>query len=549
MFKKSIALLMTMSLISVPMIAYAEQANQVKAPAIGGGNTAKGIVYDDKNKNLEQDKGEPGIAGVLVSNGRDVVKTNAQGRYELSVSDESIIFITKPSGYIVPVNDVNLPQFYYLHHPNGSPVQTKFPGIKPTGSLPESVDFPLFKQKESNKFDVVVFADPQTSNDQQLDYLRDDVVSELVGSEAAFGITVGDVANDNLSIYPRNNEIMSTIGIPWFNLPGNHDMNYDVADDTYATETFKSVYGPTYYSFDYGQVHFVTLDNVEYYGQQADGKNGDYRGDITAPQLEWLKNDLANVPKNKLIVIASHIPLRTDADNTDEGINTANLKELFSLLEGREHLFSMSGHDTSNSWNMYMGEEAGWTGKEPFHHQVLAEVRGGSWRGPLDSRGIPAADTADGTPNGYYIFSFDGNEFTSRFKAASLPAEFQARISFDAPGTEGARLYPSKWQGEKPQIVANVFDGGERHQVEVSFDGGEYADMTHTLRTDPYMEAQWAQYAGTPEQPDRPAVSSHIWTTEIPAGLAPGAHTVTVKVTDPFGHVNKTSRVFEIAAD
>lgn len=546
MSKKSITMLLAMGL-ALPMMANAEETDAAKAPEDGGGKIVQGVVYNDKNQNLKQDKGEPGIPNVLVSNGRDVVKTGSKGSYELTASDESIIFVTKPSGYKVPVNDVNLPQFYYLNYPNGSPVETKFPGIQPTGPLPESVDFPLFHQKESNKFDVIVMADTQVSNDKELDYLRDDVIAELVGSEEAFGITVGDVANDNLSVYPRQNELLSAIGVPWYNLPGNHDMNFDVPDDTYATETFKSIFGPTYYSFDYGKVHFVALDNVEYKGQ-VNGKNGKYRGYISEQQLEWLKNDLSFVPKNKLIVISTHIPLKTDA-GPEEGINTGNLKELFSILEGRKHVFSMAGHDTSNSWQMYLGEEDGWFRDELFHHQVLSEVRGGSWRGPLDTRGIPAADTADGTPNGYYIFSFDGNNYSSRFKAASLPADFQSRISFEAPGTKGARLYPSAWQGETPQVVVNAFDGGERHQVEVSLDGAEYTDMTHTLRTDPYMEAQWVQYAGTPEQPDRPAVSSHIWTAAIPSGLAPGAHTITVKITDPFGNVNESSRDFEIMTD
>ena len=501
MFKKSTTMLLAMSL-ALPMMANAEETEAVKAPKDGKEKIVQGVVYNDKNQNLKQDKGEPGIPNVLVSNGRDVVKTGAKGSYELTASEESIIFITKPSGYNVPVNDVNLPQFYYLNYPNGSPVKTKFPGLKPTGPLPELVDFPLFHQKESNKFDVVVMADTQVSNDKELDYLRDDVIAELVGSEAAFGITVGDVANDNLTVYPRQNELLSAIGVPWYNLPGNHDMNYDVPDDTYATETFKSIFGPTYYSFDYGQVHFVALDNVEYKGQQANGKNGKYRGYISEQQLEWLKNDLSFVPKNKLIVISTHIPLKTDA-GPEEGINTGNLKELFSILEGRKHVFSMAGHDTSNSWQMYLDEKDGWFGDELFHHQVLSEVRGGSWRGPLDTRGIPAADTADGTPNGYYIFSFDGNNYSSRFKAASLPADFQSRISFEAPGTDDARLYPSAWQGETPQVVVNAFDGGERHQVKISFDGAEYTQHdSHTTNRPLYGSAvgsvRWYARAARP---------------------------------------------------
>ena len=206
----------------------------------------------------------------------------------------------------------------------------------------------------------------------------------------------------------------------------------------------------------------------------------------------------------------------------------------------------MSGHDTSNTWQMYMGPEEGWNGKESFHHQVLAEVRGGSWRGPKDVRGIPVADTGDGTPNGYYILSFDGNQYTSRFKAASLPADFQARITIDAPGAQDGRLNPSDWQGQTPQIVANVFDGGARHKVEIQFDGGTFAPMTQTTRTDPYMVAQAAQYAGTDERPDNPSKTAHIWTTPLPSALSDGVHVIKVRSTDGFGKVNETTRIFEI---
>ena len=37
---------------------------------------------------------------------------------------------------------------------------------------------------------------------------------------------------------------MATVGIPWYNVHGNHDMNFLATDDRYADETFERVYGP-----------------------------------------------------------------------------------------------------------------------------------------------------------------------------------------------------------------------------------------------------------------------------------------------------------------
>ena len=103
---------------------------------------ATGTVFEDLNGNGLLDAGEPGVAGVRVSDGETVRLTDEYGRYRLEIDDEAVIFITKPRGYAVPVNDDQLPQFYYIHQPNGSP-PSRYPGVSPTGPLPESINFPL----------------------------------------------------------------------------------------------------------------------------------------------------------------------------------------------------------------------------------------------------------------------------------------------------------------------------------------------------------------------------------------------------------------------
>ena len=63
-----------------------------------------GTVYNDLNKNGIRDAGEPGIAGVYVSNSKEVAKTDAQGRYTLPVYDDMVVFVVKPTGYMTPVD-------------------------------------------------------------------------------------------------------------------------------------------------------------------------------------------------------------------------------------------------------------------------------------------------------------------------------------------------------------------------------------------------------------------------------------------------------------
>jgi N terminal of Calcineurin-like phosphoesterase len=104
-------------------------------------NTVSGVVYENRSGGTRRAAGDPGIAGVLVSNGRDVVKTDAAGRYTLPIDEESIIFVIKPTGYAVPVDEQMLPRFYYIHQPAGSPqsLKLRYRGIEPTGALPDSV--------------------------------------------------------------------------------------------------------------------------------------------------------------------------------------------------------------------------------------------------------------------------------------------------------------------------------------------------------------------------------------------------------------------------
>ena len=178
-------------------------------------NTVSGMVYESRSGGGRRQANDPGIADVLVSNGQDVVKTDADGRYTLPVDDESIIFVIKPTDYAVHVDAQMLPRFYYIYQPKGSPpnLNLRYRGIDPTGPLPASLDFALQKTDEPKKFDVIVFTDPQPESALEVDFIRDDVVTGLIGARAAFGMTTGDIMFDDLSLYPRLNRIIGQIGL------------------------------------------------------------------------------------------------------------------------------------------------------------------------------------------------------------------------------------------------------------------------------------------------------------------------------------------------
>ncbi|SOE23744.1 3',5'-cyclic AMP phosphodiesterase CpdA [Spirosomataceae bacterium TFI 002] len=516
-------------------------------------NLAKGTVFLDANANNLFDKGEKGIAGVKVSNGVEVVKTNTAGKYEIELLPESILFISKPAKYDIPLNDVQLPQFYYSHYPNGTPGKAhwKWSVFGPTGPLPEAINFPLLEGTLINEFKAMGFADPQTATNEELDMMRKDVIDELFGNPygAQFGLVAGDLVNDNLALYERHNRLMSQIGIPIWNVPGNHDLNLESPDYKHSTQTYKSIFGPDYYSFDYGQVHFLALNNVGY-----KGKGKGYEGHLDANQMKWIENDLRDVSPDKLIMVITHIPLLTYADErTFPGkTNTVNFNELLRILGRFKNVYTIAGHDTSNSWKVEINHTHGWHGY-PFIAHTLAEVRGSGWQsGPRDNRGVRPATMADGNPNGYYVFYFEGNSVKPKFIPAGGNPEDRLRIMLDPQlnhPDSSAQTHPlgldRGFQVDDMFIVVDFFDGGERDKVTLSLDGQSPVNMEYKERTDPYYERQYKKYKGTEDRFPSPVISSHIWQFPLPK-LAAGIHVARIKAVDEFGFENEKTFTFEV---
>src|SRR5690554_8131019 len=71
---------------------------------------AKGYVFEDSNRNGRKERSEKGISNVAVSNGLEVVLTDDNGFYSITVNDGNTVFVIKPSGYKTSVNEDFIPQ-------------------------------------------------------------------------------------------------------------------------------------------------------------------------------------------------------------------------------------------------------------------------------------------------------------------------------------------------------------------------------------------------------------------------------------------------------
>jgi hypothetical protein len=414
----------------VSALTLASGAGRAERPAV-----ATGTVFEDRGGAGLRRVGDPGIEGVLVSNGRDVVRTDAEGRWRLPVREGDSLFVIKPQGWTTPAGPGGIPRFSYLHQSQGTPamLRLRHQGVAPTGPLPASIDFALQRRPESTRFEALLLADPQPANACELAYLRDDIIAGTLPIDAAFAIVHGDVAADDLSLYPRYLRLLAATGIPWHHCPGNHDMNWDARDDRTSRETWKGVFGPRHYAFQHGGATFLLLDNVHYHGRNPGRPlSGTYRGRIGQEQLAFVRNVLAHVPHDGLIVVSMHIPLTTYNDPANRADNTEDRRALLALLSGRPHTVSFAGH-MHTSEHHHLGAEHGFTGPGRHDHQVLAAASGSWWGGPRDCCGMPEAVCPDGTPNGFHVLSVEGARHATRFVPAAGKGPAQLRVLVDGP--------------------------------------------------------------------------------------------------------------------
>ena len=530
----------------------------------GAGTGALAATPPAEATGIVSEAGGGPLADVLVSNGRDVVRTGADGRWRLQVAPGQVISLVKPAGFAAPLDPAtNLPKLFYVHDPDGTPASLgyRYEGLAPTGPLPLAIDFVLTRQPEPARFDVLLFTDPQPESAAEIDYIRDDAVAPLIGAGAgaAFGMTLGDLAFDDLTVYPRLNRMIGRIGVPWWVLGGNHDLDYEAPDAIRSRGHLEAGVRRAVLRHAHGGALFVMLDNVEYLGAGTGkpGEHGAYKGRISDDQLAFVKNLLALTPPETLLVFAVHIPLRTYFDPKMPAANTANAADLLRLIGDRPSV-SFAGH-THTTEHHYLGAADGGSDAHPHHHHVLTAVSGSWWSGPLDHRGIACADQTDGTPNGHHVLSIDGASYTTRYVPFTEPDQKQMRLGLEVgyhsdakevlrETTMGRALRSPIGADEAAgaRLVVNLFDGGPRSSVRYVLDGDAPVTMTRVARPDPFISQLYGRYPETIKPWVKPNASSHLWQAALPAGLKAGTYAVRVQATDEYGRAHEGGMVLEV---
>ena len=436
---------------------------EVVRGAGSGSDQATGTVFVDTNRNGTQNASERGLEGVKVSNGVDVVLTDAEGRYALPKRDDMAVFVIQPAGYQVPHNENWVPQFAYQHKPNGSPKELRFGGMAPTGPLPAAINFPLIKVSETDAFSCAILGDIQAYANQEVGYFRDSTIDDLLdrNEPTDCALAVGDVMGDDLGLIPRMAEVMGTLETPQWWVHGNHDFDFDADYDDDSADSWRSLWGPNYYAFEIGDALFIVLDNVVYpcTAEDAERKGREfcvfddekkYNARITPEQMAFVENLLALTPGDKRIVFAHHIPFVSFVDMDAAAHQTDNVNDLYRLVSGRPAL-SLSGH-THTTENMSPGDSfAGWLEQVdvdslPFRHIIVGAGSGDWYGGDFDVHGVPMALQRLGAPKGWLDLSFDGADYVETYMGANVGRDRRMWISVNTPAFRSWATQILRWK-------------------------------------------------------------------------------------------------------
>lgn len=507
-----------------------------------------GSVFADGNGNALRDAGEPGIAGVALGNGRDVVRSDVQGRYALPIAPGQVIFAIKPAGWQVPSGPDGLPVFWHRHALDSTASRSRSGDPAPAGATRRDIDFalreaPVTPHRRQAGLRVVVMADPQVKSMRDVDHYARDIVAPLRvegtddpgrnGAVADLGLTLGDVVDDELSLYPVLNRVTATLAVPWLHAPGNHDLDLDVARDEDSLHTFHQAYGPDTYAWEEQEAVFIALDDVVY----RPGKTPAYVGGLRDSQFAFLAAYLPTVPRDRLLVLAMHIPLfDTAAPGRPESFRGADRVRLFAMLRDFPHVLVLSGHRHAQQHHFHDADD-GWHGTKPLHEYNVGAASGAFWSGARDADGIPDATMADGTPNGTARLQVGANgSYRLSWHPARRPHDdpaFTDAMALHAPKVLRRGAYPA-WG-----MYANVFMGHAGSRVEYRIDDGDWTPMTRVLRPDPRLLAENARDDGADvlrgyDRSPEAEPSSHLWRGALPTDLAEGAHVVEVRAFDDW---------------
>lgn len=501
-------------------VALNVSAERIRGTRISRGNDLAGVITNART-------GE-GIPGVPVTDGYQFVVTDRNGVYQMKADPRCrTVSYTTPSDFEVALSGEGHTPAFFAHHT---------PGIAFARH-----DFQLVPiDRDETDFTMVMLADPQCQLVSDVERFRNETMPDLqayingkIASgtwENVYAMTLGDVIYDDQNDWQPMREIMSDVAIadgqdgylPVFQVIGNHDHYNSYYDDYGASSNFVRHFGPTDYSFDRGEVHFVVMDNVYYTGRGTVPEKGftkvKYTSGFTPEQLEWLRQDLALVQDkaHKMVVFCAHIPMR-GLDGAGPGKAGYNNGAVLDMLTAFREAHLMIGH--THYPEMYYHDKRITAGGLPVMEHIHGAVCGAWWH---------CNTCVDGTPLGYAAYEIRGASlYDWQPKFTRQPESLQLRVYDGNASYTGEKGIEYKWEDDlRDCFVATVwYDDDRNWDVVLEMDG-----KTWPMRRVTRPQRDWYAYSFFINENGRgiknPAYmqdSRHFWTVSIPGVKPSGA--------------------------
>ncbi len=252
-----------------------------------------GNVYIDASDSSAPNSTNKPIEGVVVTDGLNVVKTDKKGHFSLPGFEKThFISITTPAGFES--------ECFYL----------------PIEKDRKTYDFFLTESLRTRSASHSFIQITDTEVMEGLGRWVTDLKQYIINEQPSFLIHTGDICYE-AGLRMHNKIVNSqTMGCPVYYCIGNHDL----VEGKYGEELYESLYGPVWYSFDVGNIHYVVTPI----------DHGDRPTEYTQIDVyNWLKNDLSMMKRGQSLVLFNHdlfTPEDTFVFKADEA-HTINLRK------------------------------------------------------------------------------------------------------------------------------------------------------------------------------------------------------------------------------
>lgn len=424
------------------------------------------------------------VAGAVVTDGFTHSETDINGNFRFE----------SPCPFRVRFVSVRIPSDYLPVLKKGVP--TFFSTVPQYKGKERKANITLIKRKSSaDSYSMMMIADPQAhfytpeNKSENIGYAGTDVWKDMFSdmkktvsaSQVPFyGMCLGDIAALSVgaksaypSVYLEYCKGIETLGIPFFNVVGNHDhlLNNEVETDDESVLTYEDFFGPRNFSFDLGQVHHIVMDNSIYIKGYRRypviyGLEDEY--------LTWLKGDLARVPKDMPVMLYMHANLFNENGVLNlvyEGLPGAyKLDELLAALQGFDKLYVWAGHTHAGEFIGKVESPDNPSGIETF-------IVGRGTGGYANEHICP-----EGTPRGYVIMDVDGKDISWRYhvqltEEAPFRGKKQPDLKLKTTENNQIRAYSRGSYGDDC-VYANVYLWDKHWQMPVLRIGDQVYTMT-----------------------------------------------------------------------